>query len=64
MFTAFLSHHTRDATRRGYWFYPYGSTQPIPYVSYVLITLLIPHFVCGIMRLLKMKRPITSSLDI
>ncbi|XP_018330485.1 transmembrane protein 267 [Agrilus planipennis] len=42
MLTAFGSHHTRDATRRGYWFYPYGSTPPIPYRYYILITIAIP----------------------
>ncbi|XP_018579196.1 transmembrane protein 267 [Anoplophora glabripennis] len=45
VFTAFASHHTRDATRRGYWLYWYGSTPPIPYGVYVLITCIIPYFV-------------------
>ncbi|KAG5897046.1 hypothetical protein JTB14_025863 [Gonioctena quinquepunctata] len=44
--TAFLSHHTRDATRRGYWVFPFGSTPPIPYGLYVVLTCLIPYFIC------------------
>ncbi|KAF7386989.1 hypothetical protein HZH66_011441 [Vespula vulgaris] len=32
---SFLSHHIRDATRRGLWFCPFGSTQPIPYNLYI-----------------------------
>ncbi|XP_060525976.1 transmembrane protein 267 [Cylas formicarius] len=43
--TAFGSHHIRDATRRGFWFYPYGSTPPIPYMIYVLLTCVWPYFV-------------------
>ncbi|XP_023021150.1 transmembrane protein 267 [Leptinotarsa decemlineata] len=43
--TAFLSHHTRDATRRGYWFFPYGSTPPIPYGLYIILTCCIPYLV-------------------
>ncbi|KAJ8917197.1 hypothetical protein NQ315_012689 [Exocentrus adspersus] len=44
--TAFASHHTRDATRRGYWLYPYKSTPPLPYSVYVLLSCAIPHFIC------------------
>ncbi|KAJ8962020.1 hypothetical protein NQ314_005802, partial [Rhamnusium bicolor] len=42
--TAFASHHTRDATRRGYWFYPFGCTPSIPYGIYVVTTCFIPYF--------------------
>lgn len=41
---AFLTHHTRDAARRGYWIYPFGSTKPIPYVLYILCSVLIPFY--------------------
>lgn len=50
IFTAFASHHTRDAYRRGYWFYPIGSTQPIPYIMYILTTILIPYLNCLILK--------------
>ncbi|XP_044261838.1 transmembrane protein 267 [Tribolium madens] len=50
--TAFVSHHTRDATRRGFWFYPFGATPPIPYFLYVGLTCVLPVLVCGLHRLL------------
>lgn len=43
VFTAFLSHHIRDANRRGVWFYPFGSTLPIPKWGYICITCVLPH---------------------
>ncbi|XP_064214056.1 transmembrane protein 267 [Tribolium castaneum] len=43
---SFVSHHTRDATRRGFWFYPFGSTPPIPYFLYVGMTCFLPPVVC------------------
>lgn len=46
--TAWLSHHLRDATRRGLWFPPIGSTPPVPYLAYILGTVLLAlsvHFV-------------------
>lgn len=43
--TVFVSHHTRDATRRGYWFYPLGSTPPLPYTIYVIITCIFPFLI-------------------
>lgn len=64
IFTAFITHHTRDAARRGYWLYPFGSTKPIPYMLYVLITLLIPYVIDTFMRALKFKRTIPYSADI
>jgi len=41
--TAGLSHHLRDGIRRGLWFYPFGSTNPLPYWSYILATAMLPH---------------------
>lgn len=41
---AIFSHHVRDGYRRGLWFWPIGSTAPIPYYVYILITMLLPHF--------------------
>lgn len=43
MLTSFLSHHIRDATRRGLWFCPIGSTQPIPYYLYLVMSMMLPH---------------------
>lgn len=43
--TAFASHHTRDATRRGYWLYPFGNTAPIPYAMYIGLSCVLPHLV-------------------
>ncbi|XP_076245409.1 transmembrane protein 267 [Calliopsis andreniformis] len=40
---SFLSHHIRDGTRRGLWFYPIGSTQPIPYYLYLCMSMMLPH---------------------
>ncbi|XP_056640717.1 transmembrane protein 267 [Diorhabda sublineata] len=45
LLTAFGSHHTRDATRRGYWFYPFGSTVPVPYIMYIGIITVLPFFI-------------------
>ncbi|CAH1381017.1 transmembrane protein 267 [Tenebrio molitor] len=51
--TAFVSHHTRDATRRGFWFYPFGSTPPVPYYLYVSTTCVIPVVICQLHRLVR-----------
>ncbi|KRT82770.1 hypothetical protein AMK59_4205 [Oryctes borbonicus] len=64
LFTAFITHHTRDATRRGYWFYPFGATPAIPYFSYVLITLSIPYLVCGFFYLYKIRKLETHNIDV
>ncbi|XP_057341162.1 transmembrane protein 267 [Microplitis mediator] len=45
VFTSFLSHHIRDGTRRGLWFFPFGSTRKIPYYLYIVMTMLLPFFV-------------------
>ncbi|CAG9854602.1 unnamed protein product [Phyllotreta striolata] len=45
IWTAFASHHTRDATRRGYWFYPFGSSPAIPYAFYIALTCILPYSV-------------------
>ncbi|XP_014251554.1 transmembrane protein 267-like isoform X2 [Cimex lectularius] len=39
---ASISHHIRDGTRRGLWFWPFGSTSPIPYTMYVTLLCLLP----------------------
>ncbi|XP_031846842.1 transmembrane protein 267 [Nomia melanderi] len=40
---SFLSHHIRDGTRRGLWFCPIGSTQPIPYYLYLSMSMMLPY---------------------
>lgn len=55
LLTAFISHHTRDATRRGYWFYPFGSTPPLPYAVYVIVTCTLPYIIFKIYELVKIS---------
>lgn len=47
---SFLSHHIRDGTRRGLWFCPFGSTQPIPYYIYISITMALPYILYWLMQ--------------
>ncbi|XP_055325218.1 transmembrane protein 267 [Sitodiplosis mosellana] len=39
---AFLCHHTRDATRRGFTLWPFGTTKPLPYFVYIALVMTIP----------------------
>ncbi|XP_070545963.1 transmembrane protein 267-like [Ptychodera flava] len=39
---AWFSHHIRDGTRRGLWMWPFGSTPPIPYWLYPMVTMVLP----------------------
>ncbi|KAI4492092.1 hypothetical protein M0802_010100 [Mischocyttarus mexicanus] len=48
--TSFLSHHIRDGTRRGLWFCPFGSTQPIPYYIYIIISMALPYILYRLMQ--------------
>jgi hypothetical protein len=44
-----FSHQLRDATRRGLWFWPMGSTPRIPYAIYLtMLCALVPlvHYMC------------------
>ncbi|KAL5286860.1 C5orf28 family protein [Megaselia abdita] len=45
LFCAFFTHHTRDAIRRGYWMCPYGTTNALSYIYYVLLTIITPYLV-------------------
>jgi len=47
---AVVSHHLRDATRRGLWLYPFGSSPPIPYAGYLVGCMLLPHVVPSLMQ--------------
>lgn len=39
---AFLTHHLRDATRRGFTMWPFGTTKPISYLFYIVGIMLAP----------------------
>ena len=45
VFVAMVSHHLRDAHRRGLWLPPVGDAIPIPYSFYVLLVSALPHLV-------------------
>lgn len=47
---SFVSHHVRDGHRRGLWFWPFGSTPPIPYWLYLVIITTLPAVITLIMR--------------
>uniref|UniRef100_A0A1A9UTT3 Transmembrane protein 267 n=1 Tax=Glossina austeni TaxID=7395 RepID=A0A1A9UTT3_GLOAU len=40
---AFVTHHTRDAVRRGFWFCPFGHTNRISNLTYILTTIITPY---------------------
>lgn len=42
---AVISHHLRDGNRRGLWFWPFGSTPPLPYWLYISCTVALPFFI-------------------
>lgn len=62
IFTAFASHHLRDATRRGFWFYPFGSTPPIPYYCYVAATTVIPYIIAMMEQFTRIPKTSGSGL--
>ena len=43
--SSFLSHHIRDANRRGLWFCPIGSTRPISYYLYLSLSMAFPYLI-------------------
>ena len=45
--TATLTHHLRDAIRRGLWLYPVN-TRPVPYWAYILLLTSYP-MICSIL---------------
>lgn len=50
LFVAWFSHHIRDATRRGLWLWPWGSTSPLPYWFYITLIAVIPYLVIALMK--------------
>lgn len=59
---AFVTHHLRDANRRGLWFAPFGSTRPIPDLLYLSLVVLTPfvlkYFVPETVKYLRLNSPI------
>ena len=47
---AVISHHLRDGHRRGLWFWPLGSTPPLPYWVYIICMMALLCFVKDIKR--------------
>ena len=45
IFMAFITHHLRDASRRGLWFYPWIHSLPLPYPTYIIVTILLSFIV-------------------
>ena len=45
-----VSHHIRDGHRRGLWFWPIGSTKPIPYGLYLVIITIFPALISILTR--------------
>ena len=41
IFIAFMTHHLRDGSRRGLWFYPWINSLPVPYPVYIISTVLL-----------------------
>lgn len=62
---AFVTHHLRDANRRGLWFGPVGSTPALSKSVYILLTLttpyLIKHFVPETIKYTRLK---TTVIDV
>ena len=48
-FVAVITHHLRDANRRGLWFCPFGSTRPLSMPFYLLGIMTVP-FAIGRLR--------------
>lgn len=47
---AWLTHQLRDATRRGLWFWPLGSTPPVPYALYLFLIAVSPVVTWGTLQ--------------
>ncbi|XP_060085726.1 transmembrane protein 267-like [Ylistrum balloti] len=52
---AWLSHHIRDATRRGLWLPPFGSTPPLSQALYILMLMILPIFMRMFLQITKSK---------
>ncbi|XP_062513770.1 transmembrane protein 267-like isoform X2 [Corticium candelabrum] len=63
-FVATASHHLRDATRRGLWFWPIGNTPPLPLLIYLQMVLLIPLIVRFLLQLSRFSHKGVSLSDV
>lgn len=63
---AFVTHHLRDANRRGLWFAPFGSTPALSGLTYIILTILTPfmikHFVPDLAKYSRL--PLSPVLDV
>ncbi|XP_041460403.1 transmembrane protein 267-like [Lytechinus variegatus] len=50
LFVAWFSHLTRDATRRGFWLWPWNSMSRLPYLSYIFLVAVLPYLVIAFMN--------------
>ena len=55
-----LSHHLRDADRRGLWCAPFGATAAIPRKLYIVLVLLIPLCVLAVPLVVRRLRQLAS----
>ncbi|KAK4871458.1 hypothetical protein RN001_016449 [Aquatica leii] len=62
--TAFFSHHTRDAVRRGFWLYPFGTTKAIPYFGYISLTIIIPYIVSLSMNYVQIQKSVNVPITV
>lgn len=51
LIVAFSTHHVRDSTRRGLWFWPLGSIPALPYYLYIFILIAIPYLLIFLIRM-------------
>lgn len=63
-FVAWSSHHIRDATRRGLWFAPFGSTPPLPTWLYRTLICTIPLILRVIMVLTYSSQNTTEAIRV
>ena len=67
---AVISHHLRDGNRRGLWFWPFGSTPPVPYWLYISCTVALPFFIKEMKRsidktvVIPISRPKSDLVDV
>ncbi|KAF5270415.1 hypothetical protein FQR65_LT05603 [Abscondita terminalis] len=64
IFTAFISHHTRDAVRRGFWLYPWGSTKPISYLTYISLTVIFPYIISTFMNYMLNQKSVVAPITV
>lgn len=62
IFVSIFTHHIRDSIRRGMWFCPFGSTEPVPYWLYVVVLALVPSVIIGYSKHLKEIKPLFKSV--